>query len=508
MRNRPLRIAFGRIAQETNSFSPVASTLEDFRRVHLHVGADLLARCQPRGVEAEGFVRDAELSGFVRAARRDGAVEPVPLLSAWAVPGGPLRRADWDSLRADLFDRLDAAGGIDGLLLSLHGALGVEGLADAEGDLATSLRERLGDRPLAITLDLHAQLTPALVDPATVLAAYQTNPHRDHAAIGRRAGELLIGAARGEIEPVAAWRSLPMLTGGGYTIDFLPPMRPLFRRIRSVGKRKPLLTASLFMAHLWNDAPAAGWAAHVVADADRDAAEREADALAEALWALRHHAPPVFPPAEDVIAEVRAASLRRRFGAVCVCDASDVVGAGAPGESTNFLRALLEQGSDLRVLAPLRDAAAVEMLRGRQPGDEVELDVGGRFDPATNPPLRVRGRLKVVLETRAFGGVAALDVGRMGLVLTEGPPLAMKPAFYRQVGYEPFRADLVVVKSLFPFRLYFLAENRRSIYVRTRGVTDFEAGFGRTFDGPVHPLQDVADWREADRRRRGVRPAG
>jgi hypothetical protein len=35
-------------------------------------------------------------------------------------------------------------------------------------------------------------------------------------------------------------------------------------------------------------------------------------------------------------------------------------------------------------------------------------------------------------------------------------------------------------------------------------VTDFDAARELSFDGPVHPFDPVLDWREADRRRRGI----
>ena len=38
---RRLRIAYGRIAQETHAFSPVESTMEDFTRRHFIEGAAL-----------------------------------------------------------------------------------------------------------------------------------------------------------------------------------------------------------------------------------------------------------------------------------------------------------------------------------------------------------------------------------------------------------------------------------------------------------------------------------
>src|SRR5262245_27674205 len=128
------RIAYGRIAQETNCFSPVPTTLDDFRK-QLYFEGDALAKsCARDGVEAPGFLKKAELKGFLRAIEKHGRgeVETVPLLSAWAVPGGPLDRETFDTLVNRLTTRLRDAGPVDGVFLALHGAMGAHGVRDPD----------------------------------------------------------------------------------------------------------------------------------------------------------------------------------------------------------------------------------------------------------------------------------------------------------------------------------------------------------------------------------------
>ena len=199
--------------------------------------------------------------------------------------------------------------------------------------------------------------------------------------------------------------------------------------------------------------------------------------------------------------------MARRLGTVCVVDASDVVGAGGTGENTHLLRGLLTHARDLRSYVPLRDALAVEQLWERSPGSEVELEVGGRVDPARNEPVALRGRLATRQRTRNFGKAAVLDLGHVQLVLTEAAPFTLKPAFYAQLGLDPWRADLVVMKSFFHFRVYYAAVNRKVVRIKTAGATDFELALTLDFNDAVHPKDEVGDWREADRRRRGLVPA-
>ena len=78
---------------------------------------------------------------------------------------------------------------------------------------------------IAVSFDLHANLSEGMVSPVDVLVAYRTNPHWDLAPTGFRAGSRLFRVLRGELHPVHAWRKLPVVLGGGVTIDFLAPMR-------------------------------------------------------------------------------------------------------------------------------------------------------------------------------------------------------------------------------------------------------------------------------------------
>lgn len=502
--SRPLRIAFARIAQESNALSPVRTTLEDFHRFHFMEGPALLDACGPRGVEAKKFMRNAELSGFVKAARAAGDVECVPLFSAWAIPGGPLDRETFEYFRDRLVADLDAAGPVDGLFLSLHGAMNVDGELDPEARFVEAARAVIGEAPIGASFDLHGQMTRDKVGGLDVFTAYRTNPHRDHAKTGRKAGDLLIRTLRGEIRPSTAWRTLPMLLGGGPTVDFMKPMRHVYAEMDRLERDPRVLSTNLFMCHLWNNHPDLGWSTHVITDGEPELAERLAEEIADIAWAVKDQMPPTFLSPEAALAKVREARLRRKLGTVCICDASDVVTAGATGESTRLLEVFLRDGHGLRTLIPLRDPVAVAALYDKGVGDTVSMQVGGRLDPARNDGLRVEGTLLAKKDQDVVGKMVALDLGHVVLVLTEGMAAAVKPAFYTELGLSVWKADVVVVKTLFPFRIFFLPYARLSLYVKTEGITDFDAAYELEFADAMHPRDEVHDWRPADRRRRGA----
>jgi microcystin degradation protein MlrC len=499
------RIAFARIAQETNALSPVATVLADFESSHYLEGDAVLAAAS-QGPEVPGFFKRAELAGFISAVRaRKAEIEPVPILSAWASSGGPLSKECFETLEARIVEALRKAGPLDGMYFCLHGAMGAHGIADPESRLLRSVRSVLGGAPIVISHDLHGNVTRARIEAADAIVAYQTNPHRDHAKVGAKAGRIAIGTVLGEIKPVMAWRTLPMILGGGKTLDFLAPMRAVFRRMAKLEKRDAL-AASTFMVHPWNDDPALGWSTVAVTNNDHAAAERIVEELADMCWERRHQQPPQFPSASEAIAAARSARVRRKLGCVTISDASDVVTAGAPGDSTHLLRALLAEATGLLTYCAVRDPHAIETLWPEDPGKQVALAIGGTLDPARSKPLPVTGTVVSKHEQRGFGKTVVLAVDHLRVVITEGPSMVMRPAFYTDLGLSLWKADIVMVKNFFPFLMFFLPYSRKTIFVRTHGATDFDAAFQLRFDGPMHPRDVVDDWHERDRMRRGLDP--
>jgi microcystin degradation protein MlrC len=521
---RPLRIAYGRIAQETNALSPVLTELADFRAMHLIEGEALGAVCGPDRTEAQGFVKNAELSGFVQRVGRIGGVELVPTLSAWAVPGGPLSPDCFETLVGALCSKLRGAGPLDAVFLSLHGSMGVLGDRDPETTLLRRVRETVGNVPIAATLDLHANLTRARLETGVLFFAYHTNPHRDHAARGARAAEVLARTARGAVRPVTAWRSLPMMLGGSPTLDLVAPMRAIYGRCRALeargggrGRARPeVLSANVLMCHPWLDMDVVGWSTVVVTDGDRALAERLADELAERCWAVRDRLPATFPSAETAIDRARGARLARKTGVVTLADASDVTTAGAPGDSTALLAALLARGQGLVSYVAVRDPGVARSLHEQPLGARVDVEVGGHLDPTRQRPVRVSGTLAHARDDAGHGKRVRLTIdfapaegarsrpGRIELVVTEGPCFNLKPSFWSDLGLRTGRADIVVVKNFFPFLLFYAPYARKVLYVRTGGTTDLDAAYAIPFDGPIHPRDHIEDWRSVDRRRRGV----
>ena len=386
---------------------------------------------------------------------------------------------------------------LDGICLVLHGSMGVEGMHDPEGDILEAIRLNLGnDIPIGVTFDLHANLTQAKEEYATFIIGYKTNPHRDFYNTGYTCGKLLIQTIRGEIKPVMTVRKMRLLKGGGMTIDFMYPMRKIFAVMNRLELKKEVLNVSTFMVQPWLDDPELGWATVAVTDNDPVLAAKTAEYLAELSWSVRDvkHKEGLTP--SEAIRIVKRRKLARLLGTFVVCDSADAVGAGAPGESTWILKALLEEGPELISYIPIRDEKAASLAYGKNLTDTVTLSVGGKLDKIYNSPVEITGEV-IHKSMTQLGKTVILKSRGIHLILTELPTMTRVPGFFTDLGLKLRKADLIVVKNLFPFRFTFLRYNRGTLDVLTPGTTTinvFELKY-KYIPRPIYPLDAIDSWR-------------
>jgi microcystin degradation protein MlrC len=494
---RPLRIAYGRIFHEANAFSPLVTTREDFERMHYVAGEALAKVTKLSGSELVGYLPHAELTGFVQAARLAGGVTTLPLVSALAVPGGPIVRASFESIVDDLMKRLEDAGPVDGVYLALHGSMEVAGLDEApETYILRRVRAIVAKTAMvAVSYDLHANLTSGTIDQVDILIGYRTNPHWDLAPSGFRAGNRLIRALRGQVRPVQAWRKLPIVLGGGMTIDFLPPMRRVFRFVRQMEKDPRVLSASVFMVHPYTSAENLGWSVHVCTDGDETLAANLVDELADRVWAQRDVKLPPMRTAAKAIEEV-ARTAWRHLGPVSLVDVDDIVGAGAPGGNTRIVRALLASKRGLIAYVPVHDPAAVEAAWDTVVGEPVSLVLRGT--PGYDQPEVPLGGIVAAKMLTDFGRVVRIDIGTVHVVVAERPPLPIHPKFWRALGLSPRKADLIVQKNFFHYRIFYAFRSFRHLPVVTGGATSLDAVRERAQAATSRRGFDTAEWRRAD----------
>src|SRR5437016_8379906 len=198
------RVAVARLFQETSSFSPWKTTLDDFRQFGLHFGDEIFQNV--------GDIRD-ELNGFVAALRQAPEIELVPIMWAVGWTGGTVTEETFAFLKQKLVEGIASAGSLDGVLLALHGSMVAEETHDTEGDLLTAIREIIGDEvSIVATFDHHANMTRRRVNALDGLVAYHHCPHSDVFETGVLGARMMLRLLRGEVAPTIGFQKIPMIT--------------------------------------------------------------------------------------------------------------------------------------------------------------------------------------------------------------------------------------------------------------------------------------------------------
>lgn len=495
-----IRIAIADFKQESNSFSPVPGDWPHFQQSgYLLRGAEVLDQLRGTAAEIGGALR-------VTDPRRD--IEIVPLLAAGTgASAGPMRRALFDALLSDLLSRLRAAGPLDGVYVSTHGAMVAEDLDDATGEVLQAVRHAVGpDLPVTASCDLHANVTRRMADAVNALVGYQTFPHVDLDRAGGRAMEILLATLAGAARPVTALCRLPMVLPGENGATTEGPFSEVMREIIALESEPGILSASAFSVQPWLDLPDVGCSIVVVADGDPALARTHAERIAGLFWDRRDR----FPVARTPLREALHRALQSDRRPFVLSDGPDAPSSGSTGDSTEILKALLEMPFDKTALLNIVDAAAVESAIRAGIGQTLTVSVGGRLAPAFFSPVEFTGTVRTISDGRfthkgaAYRGVefqrgrtVVLQSGPIFLMVMEQPALQWDPELYRSVGLEPADAQLVAVKSPTGFRAAYAPFAAEILIPDVRGIAspDLLSFPWRRIGRPIHPLDTLNTWR-------------
>jgi microcystin degradation protein MlrC len=455
------RIGIGGFQHETNSFAPTPARLADFVEPDawpgLVRGPELLPAIAGINLPAAGFAEAAAAAGHAL----------VPLLWCSASPLGLVEEAAYETIAGWLLEALEAAGPLDALYLDLHGAMVAAHLEDGEGELLRRIRHRVGpDLPIIASLDLHANVTRAMVEHATLLVAYRTYPHIDMAATGARAARglaPLLGGAR----PAKAFRKLDFLVPLPWQCTTIAPAAGLYARLAEREEASPdLLGLSLAMGFPQADIAECGPSVLAYGTTPPSAAAA-ADALASDLAAAEPgFAGRIWTPEEAVAEALRRADPAA--GPVILADTQDNPGAGADSDTMALTEALVREGARGALSGLICDPAAAAAAHQAGQGATLELALGGRSPVPGSRPLAARFRVER-LGDGAFTGEgpfyrgARMQLGPMALLETGGVRIAVSSrkqqaadqAMFRHLGADPARHPIVALKSSVHFRADF-----------------------------------------------------
>ena len=492
-----MRLAVIHIGQETDTFNPRPTSLEDFEAFGVHTGEEIFRQLDGIG----------QVGGYLSAVGvTETRIESVPIVRGWAGAGGRLSNETHQYFLNAIRSGLGEAGKVDGLALQLHGACAAEGEDDVEGRQLELCREILGkDVPIVLSLDHHANITKEMVELSTAIVGHRTQPH-DPFDTGRIAAELLIRIVAGDVSPTISWRKLPLLSHQEQYLTSKGPMKVWFDRARELEAEDGVVQISNFPMQPWLDVAEGGWATVVVTDDAPELADRCAEELGALAWSMRED----YQAKDSVDVDEAVRRADQTEGLVILSDTGDSVFGGAAGDSNVILESILRLGISGTAIMPLVSAGTVGVLAAAGEGATVTLPVGGDttsfFEPleVTGVVRSVSSGLVDVVEHSQrrvdMGRTAIFEVGPVTLLVSELRGLGGNvPEVYRANGVEPKDHGIVVLKTASNFQ-YFTPMSTDMIRVDTPGPTQSDIK-NLTWDRvprPIYPLDTTGpsgeDW--------------
>lgn len=489
-----MRIGITKIMQETSTFSTQPTDLAAIEAHGVYHGQDVLEK----PTMWEGFVSGfMDVLGPMAAA---GECDPVGITKATAMPAGCLTSQAQEQLLAWFEADLSAAGRLDGLLLSLHGAFVGDDDPDIDGLVIERARQIVGpDVPIGVCLDLHANLTARMVENASLIDVMHTHPHIDLEETGRRVAGSLVATVRGEISPRIVAIKVPMFTPAETQISDQSPLKDLMDLTRRQEEDPRVIHSAICAVQPWMDIPEMGWCSVVTTDGADDLAEECARELATFAWGQRREYTRPCPTYLEALDEAFASTQTP----VVISDLNDLMTGGGTGDSTWYLKEFLVREPQEPCYVTMVDPEAVATMAAAGEGAEVCLTLGGKQDNIHSTPVEVTGTVERVFPVTpgrqlpdSIGLTATLKIGCIVVVVFERLGPGDDPVLYSGAGLDPTKARILISKSVVDFRDGFRGIARKFLLGAAPGLapSDLLSLEWNRVPRPIVPLDPEMEW--------------
>ena len=509
MANKKLRIAFGQIWQEQNTFCPIKTNISDFKQNGLFFGKEIIDR----------FTGINEIGGFIKAAEdfKNSDVELIPTIRVWAWPKGNVTKAAYKEIKKELISYLKKNLPIDGVLLSLHGSMVSDEVFDVEGDILETIHNELSENlPIAISLDLHANITEKMLKNTVFIEGYHTCPHMDLFRTGYKAAEVFFDILCGKLNLERGFVKIPMVTPARLHNTNKGPFKKVFDYLGKIENEKNAVSASFFSVQPWLDVPELGWSTLVyfqpnsnnlkdsTGNVQVNDAQKYAEKISDLAWQLRRE---FFTKETPPYIAIQKASKMEK-GLMVISD-SDSTLSGGTGDNTCILSELIKQNIKFPALLTVVDKEVVKQALKTGVGGIITCKIGAKMDKIFSKTLKITAMVKNITDGKFvtdghagknyvdMGKVVVLEIGSIIVLVSEkiGPVFELN--VFRNAGLEPGNFRVVVVKSPVGFRNAYEPIADEIVLADCPGLTSSNLNIF-TFENiphPIFPFDEISHWR-------------
>ncbi len=470
------RIAIGGFQHETNTFAPSKADYAAFEDgggwPGAQYGESIFPALRGTNIPAEGAIQALRALGH----------ELVGTAWASATPSAHVTSDAFERVMKEMIFRIVQALPLDGVYLDLHGAMVSERFDDGEGEILRRVREAVGEGvPVVASLDLHANVTAAMMKHADAMVAYRTYPHVDMADTGARAARLLDRILRAGKRVAGAFHQLDYLTGLPAQCSSIEPCKSIYEELSKIEARYDA-TLSFAPGFAMADFADCGMSVFGFSFEEKNARQaveelRRLVADAEKDFAMELHSPGE---------AVRRARERGEPGRpVVLADTQDNPGAGGNGDTTGLLGELIFQNPKDAVLGLLIDPASAQRAHEAGQGSTVAFSLGGMSKVKGDGPFTGEFTVERLGDGRftctgpMYKGFR-MQLGPMALLRSRTAPgvrvalasskcQAADQEMFRHLGVEPRAERILALKSSVHFRADFEPIAREVLVVKAPG---------------------------------------
>ena len=468
------RIAVGGWQHETNTFAPVLASYENFVEADewpgLAIGDKLFSTTQ--GVHLP-------ITGALERLRQTDH-ELLPLLWCSARPSSYVTDDAFERISNILLDQIHLHMPLDGIYLDLHGAMVTHTYADGEGEILRRVRQLVGNEmPIAVSLDMHANVTENMVDLATVIDVYRTYPHIDMGETGARAASHLLRSLNGE-QWHKSIRKTEFLIPLNWGCTWMEPTSSIYAGLPEVINDEVYAAAIAVGFHL-SDIEQVGPAV-VAYGRSQDTVDFATETLLESININRNNFKGEILPAKDAVAQAIEISSHADKP-VILADTQDNPGGGGTGDTTGILRELIAQQVQDAVVAVIADAQVAAKSHQAGTGVMIDIELGDKSGMPGHFPLSVQAKVlnlgngsftatgPMYLGARMqLGPMALLDIEGIKVIVSSKKIQVADQSILRHLGIEPVKQKMIVLKSSVHFRNDFQDISQCVLLVKSPGA--------------------------------------
>ena len=377
------KIFLSGIYHETHTFLSQSTTLNDFI---INIGDDIIKENTGNGSPTDGFIEYALQKNW----------DIISGIQMSARPSGIVDEDAENFFDTNFFEKLEQhCENIDAVFLILHGAMVSKNHDDFEGDFLEKINHIFKQKnisiPVVAVLDLHANVSDKMIENSTCVYAYRKNPHSDSRDAAIKAASILNNLFENPNVNQINYQTKYILppTGVGTAND---PMKSVLSEAHKIEKNdKDIICINVMAGYSYADIADCGFSLNCCTKGDLTVAKKYLESLANVLEEKINFGYPKESKLEEVLEKIKLLPVSDK--PILLIEPADNIGGGTPGDATDLLSRLLQTDEE-GIVAIINDPDTVRICHQSSVGNEIELNVGAKFDKFHGAPIKLKATIQ------------------------------------------------------------------------------------------------------------------